>query len=130
MLKQIQKSLGSKETGLAEFKERDAAAASAPLERVRAMRHAENRFAFWSWHALLAWPAARLAAADKVKLVQGNQSSGKITEITPTELVLELGATKKRFPVNDVDWIQFDARAERPDAGPHRRAARAHTTTP
>jgi tetratricopeptide (TPR) repeat protein len=47
--------------------------------------------------------------ADRVKLLAGNQSSGKITEITPTEIHLELGATKKTFAVNEIDTITFDA---------------------
>lgn len=53
-------------------------------------------------------PLARAVAADRIKLAQGSQSSGKITEISPTELVLEIGSTKKKYAVNTVDSVQFD----------------------
>jgi tetratricopeptide (TPR) repeat protein len=49
-----------------------------------------------------------LARADKVKLAAGTQSAGKLTEITPSELTLEIGSTKKKIPVNQVESVQFD----------------------
>jgi tetratricopeptide (TPR) repeat protein len=52
--------------------------------------------------------AAPALAADRVKLAQGSQSSGRITEISPTEIVLEIGSTKKKYAVNTVDSVQFD----------------------
>jgi tetratricopeptide (TPR) repeat protein len=58
---------------------------------------------------LIAWPASQLVAADKVRLLQGGQSNGRLTSITPDELVLESGSTKKTFPVNEVDLVQFDS---------------------
>ncbi len=65
------------------------------------------------WVAAMAlWfglPSTPLVAADKVKLLAGTQSSGKLTEISPTELVIELGSTKKKFAVNDVESVSFDA---------------------
>jgi tetratricopeptide (TPR) repeat protein len=57
----------------------------------------------------LLWLDGRLHAADRVKLLAGNQSSGKITEISPTEITIELGATKKTFAVNEIDTVTFDA---------------------
>lgn len=47
-------------------------------------------------------------AADKVKPLQGTQSTGKLTLISPTEIVLELGSKKTTFAVNEVDTVQFD----------------------
>ena len=58
--------------------------------------------------ALFVLAASPLAANDKIKLLAGNQSSGTITEISPTELSIELGQTKKQFPVNEIDWVSFD----------------------
>jgi tetratricopeptide (TPR) repeat protein len=52
---------------------------------------------------------ATALAADKVKLLQGSQSSGRLTGITPVELVLELLSNKKTFAVNEVDSVMFDA---------------------
>jgi tetratricopeptide (TPR) repeat protein len=83
----------------------------------------KKQFYFLGLALLLAWPAARSPAADKVKLVQGNQSNGTLTEMTPTEVVIKTGATEKRFPVNDIDWIQFDA--EPSDLTQARNAVRA-----
>jgi tetratricopeptide (TPR) repeat protein len=57
----------------------------------------------------LSFALAQPARADKVKLLAGNQSSGKLTEISPTELVIELGSTKKKFAVNDVESVSFEA---------------------
>lgn len=51
---------------------------------------------------------ATVARADKVKLLSGPQSSGKLTEITPSELTLEIGSTKKKFPANQVEFVQYD----------------------
>lgn len=47
-------------------------------------------------------------ALDRVKLYQGGQSSGKLVEMSPTELVIEVGSTQKKFPVNEVELVQFD----------------------
>lgn len=55
--------------------------------------------------AMLAAPAG---AVDRVKLAAGNQASGSITEITPTEVTVELGATKRQHPVNGIESITFD----------------------
>lgn len=66
---------------------------------------------FWPITCLaiaLAWSGVALGAADRVKLAKGSQSSGKVTEITPTEVVLEVGSTKKRFPVNEIESVQFE----------------------
>ena len=57
----------------------------------------------------LALFSSQLLAADKVKVIDGKQSSGKLAENTPTELMIELGATKKRFAVNEVETVTFDA---------------------
>lgn len=51
-------------------------------------------------------PSAR--ALDRVKLYQGGQSAGKLVEMSPTELVIEVGSTQKKFPVNEVEVVQFD----------------------
>ncbi len=53
-------------------------------------------------------PAAQAVAVDRVKLTAGNQASGTITEITPTEVTVELGATKRQHPVNGIESITFD----------------------
>jgi len=57
----------------------------------------------------LALPGSQLIAADKLKVIDGKQSIGKLAENTPTELMIELGATKKRFAVNEVEMVTFDA---------------------
>ena len=87
MLKQIQKSLGDKEAGLVEFKERDVAS---PGTEATAGKHAMNTLSRkLALTVVWATVCATAIAADKVKLIQGSQSSGKLTGITPTELVLE-----------------------------------------
>ncbi len=50
----------------------------------------------------------RSLLADRIKLVGGSQSNGKITEISSIELTLELGQTKKKVPVNEIDVVTFD----------------------
>lgn len=52
--------------------------------------------------------AARAQAADRVRLIQGGQSSGKLSQISATQVTLELGATKKEFSVNEIDDVIFD----------------------
>ncbi len=51
----------------------------------------------------------RSEGADRIKLLAGNQSSGKIVEISPTEVVIEIGVTKRKFPVNEIESVTFDA---------------------
>jgi tetratricopeptide (TPR) repeat protein len=60
--------------------------------------------------AAIAWfgLAAPSDAADRVKMLAGNQGIGNITKITPDQIVVELGATRKEFAVNDVDAVTFD----------------------
>ena len=72
------------------------------------------------WVALL---GTQLVASDKIKVIDGKQSSGTIKEISPTELMIELGATKKRFAVNEVETVSFDA--EPSDLTQARNAVRA-----
>lgn len=48
------------------------------------------------------------AAADRVRLIGGSQSSGELAEMSPTKVALQVGATKKEFPVNEIDSILFD----------------------
>lgn len=57
---------------------------------------------------ICAWCAGGTLAADRVKLLPSGQSAGKLKEISPTELVLEVGSTTKKFAVNEVDVVQFD----------------------
>ena len=56
---------------------------------------------------LVGFSGSRLAAADRVKHATGTQT-GDITEISPTEIAVKLGATPKRFAVNVVDSVSFD----------------------
>ena len=67
-----------------------------------------NRFAIAAAVGLLGL-CGPLLAADKVKLLQGSQSTGKLTTITPTEVAIEIGSNKKTFPVNEIDSISFDS---------------------
>jgi tetratricopeptide (TPR) repeat protein len=53
-----------------------------------------------------ALPAA--SALDRVKLYEGGQSSGKLVEMSPTEVVIEVGSTKKKLAVNEIELVQFD----------------------
>jgi tetratricopeptide (TPR) repeat protein len=52
--------------------------------------------------------AAPARAVDRVKLATGSQASGAVTEITPNEVTVELGATKRQHPVNVIESITFD----------------------
>jgi tetratricopeptide (TPR) repeat protein len=72
------------------------------------------------WFAL---SSPQFAAADKVKVIDGKQSSGRLAENTPTELMIELGATKKRFAVNMIETVSFEA--EPSDLTQARNAVRA-----
>jgi len=58
----------------------------------------------------LAWLllATVCLAVDRVKLTTGAQQTGDITGSTPTELTLEIGATKKQLPVNELESVQFE----------------------
>ncbi len=58
--------------------------------------------------ALACLATAPLRGADRVRLLAGGQSSGKLTSISPTELKLEVGANTKTIAVNEVDTVQFD----------------------
>lgn len=49
-----------------------------------------------------------VSRADRVKMQQGNQQPGKIVEINPTEIVLEVGANKRTLSVNDIDTVTFE----------------------
>jgi tetratricopeptide (TPR) repeat protein len=59
--------------------------------------------------SLLAALASFAVAADRVKLTSGTSSSGRVTEITPNEVTLESGSSKKKFAVNEIEWIQFES---------------------
>jgi tetratricopeptide (TPR) repeat protein len=66
----------------------------------------------YRWIALalvLAVVAPRASAADRVKTIAGKQSSGQLTEISATKVVLALGSAKREFPVNEIESVQFDA---------------------
>jgi tetratricopeptide (TPR) repeat protein len=52
--------------------------------------------------------ATQLHAVDRVKLTAGNQSVGTITQISPTQVVVELGANRREYPVNDIASVTFD----------------------
>lgn len=74
------------------------------------MRSSMNKlFCLLGLSLLLAWPSSQVAAADKVRLLQGGQANGRLTSITPDQLVVESGSTKKTIPVNEVDLVQFDS---------------------
>ncbi len=53
--------------------------------------------------------AAYARASDRIKLKRGNQSAGTITLIGPTELTIELGATKRKYPINEIESVTFDS---------------------
>jgi tetratricopeptide (TPR) repeat protein len=58
----------------------------------------------------LALAAPRPAtAADRVRLIAGTQSSGELVDISAVKVGLQVGATKKEFPVNEIESVQFDA---------------------
>jgi tetratricopeptide (TPR) repeat protein len=57
----------------------------------------------------LAWVCSPSAAADKVRLIGSAQANGRLNSITPNEVILESGSTKKTLPVNEVEYIQFDS---------------------
>jgi tetratricopeptide (TPR) repeat protein len=47
-------------------------------------------------------------AADKIKPLHGSQSSGELGAISPTEIVLKVGTTRKKLAVNEIDSVLFD----------------------
>lgn len=49
------------------------------------------------------------SAADRVKTIAGKQASGELTEMSAAKVVLELGSSKREFPVNEIESVQFDA---------------------
>jgi tetratricopeptide (TPR) repeat protein len=51
----------------------------------------------------------RASATDRIKLAAGGQSAGEITAISPAELEIKLGQTKRKFAVNEIDSVTFDA---------------------
>ncbi len=58
--------------------------------------------------ALAALPSL-LFGADRIKLLAGNTSNGSVTSLSPTEVVIEVGSTKRTFPVNEIESITFDS---------------------
>ena len=48
-------------------------------------------------------------AADRVKLTSGKQTSGQLAEMSATMVAIQLGATKREFPVNEIESVQFNA---------------------
>jgi tetratricopeptide (TPR) repeat protein len=59
--------------------------------------------------ACFAAVSSSAGAADRVKLLAGNQSTGKIVEISPTEVVVEVGSIKRKHPVNEIESVTYDA---------------------
>jgi tetratricopeptide (TPR) repeat protein len=53
--------------------------------------------------------ASQARANDRVKMLAGNQSAGTITQISPTEVTVELGATKRTLPVHEIESVTFDS---------------------
>jgi tetratricopeptide (TPR) repeat protein len=53
--------------------------------------------------------ATAAAAADRVKLLQGTQSTGELSAMSATEVTVSLGATKKTHAVNEIESVQFDS---------------------
>ncbi len=54
----------------------------------------------------LSAPAAR--AVDRVKSYQGAQLSGKVVATSPTQVTVEIGATRRDMAVNEIESVQFD----------------------
>ncbi len=54
--------------------------------------------------------ASESTALDRIKLLQGtpNVVNGNVTEMSPTVVKIEQGQIPKSFPVNQVDYIEFD----------------------
>jgi tetratricopeptide (TPR) repeat protein len=69
---------------------------------LQAVRHLTVCAALW----LVA--CAACLAVDRVKLTNGSQQTGDIASSTSTELTLEIGATRKQLPVNEIESIQFE----------------------
>lgn len=57
----------------------------------------------------LATGALPALAADRVRLIGGKQSSGQLAGMSATMVTLEVGASKREFPVNEIESVQFDA---------------------
>src|SRR5262249_47498080 len=55
------------------------------------------------WVASFVLCATPAAALDKLKLHDGKQPIGRLAEISPTELVIEVGKKRTSYPVNEVD---------------------------
>jgi tetratricopeptide (TPR) repeat protein len=64
------------------------------------------------WRYLLVAVAATSVssafALDKVKLRQGIPVSGTLTAMSPEEVEIEAGPVKKKIPVNEILYIEFD----------------------
>lgn len=56
------------------------------------------------WCAL----AVPAVAIDRIKLTQGSQQNGEVTDSTSSEVTVTIGATKRQVPVNEIDTIQFE----------------------
>ncbi len=46
---------------------------------------------------------------DRVKVLQGAQQNGDVSDTTATEVTVKVGATTKQVPVNEIDSVQFDS---------------------
>ena len=57
---------------------------------------------------LATWFASSIAAQDKVYPLQGGIASGKISQITPAEVTIDVRGTEQKIPVADIRKIVFD----------------------
>ncbi|MGD9721705.1 MAG: hypothetical protein AB7O59_05540 [Pirellulales bacterium] len=71
-------------------------------------KRASRLIAMTATFTLAVFTARGALAADRIKLAAGNQATGTITEITPTKITVELGATKRDHAVNEIDTVTFD----------------------
>ncbi len=57
---------------------------------------------------LLTLLAPAALAVDRVKSYQGAQLSGTVVATSPTQVAVEIGATRREMTVNEIESVQFD----------------------
>ena len=62
------------------------------------------------WISSLAVLAAAQAAfgSDHIRLTTGTTTAGDVTEMNPNEVKVDVSGIPKTFPVNQIEYIQFD----------------------